>query len=97
MLATWVQDLSPDVKDRLASFGLLDAHTRPLEEHLDESQAAQAAEGWGGDRYFLLSGPEGERLLVVLIAVRLIPPTSASNWLRIAVTCCGCACGTSAN
>jgi hypothetical protein len=38
-----------------------------LEKHLDESQAAQAAEGWGGDRYSLLSGPEGERLLVVLI------------------------------
>ena len=38
-----------------------------LEEYLDESQAAQAAEGWGGDRYSLLSGPEGERLLIALI------------------------------
>jgi hypothetical protein len=38
-----------------------------LEEHLGEIQAAEAAEGWGGDRYSLLSGPEGERALVSLI------------------------------
>ena len=35
-----------------------------LEEHLDENQAADAAEGWGGDRYALLTGPEGQRLLI---------------------------------
>ena len=38
-----------------------------LEEHLGGIQAAEAAEGWGGDRYSLLSGPEGERVLVLLI------------------------------
>ena len=38
-----------------------------LEEHLDSTQAADAAAGWGGDRYSLLSGPEGERLLLSLI------------------------------
>ena len=39
-----------------------------LEEHLDEIQAAQATTGWGGDRYSLLSGPEGERVLVSMTA-----------------------------
>ena len=38
-----------------------------LEEYLDDIQAAAAAEGWGGDRYSLLVGPEGERLLVAMI------------------------------
>ena len=38
-----------------------------LEEHLSESNAASAAEGWGGDRYALLLGPEAERLLALLI------------------------------
>jgi serine/threonine protein kinase len=38
-----------------------------LEEYLGEIQAEEAAEGWGGDRYSLLSGPEGERALVSLI------------------------------
>ena len=38
-----------------------------LEEHLDDIQAATAAEGWGGDRYSLLVGPEGERLLLSMI------------------------------
>ena len=35
-----------------------------LEEYLDEIQAEDAAAGWGGDRYSLLSGPEGNRVLV---------------------------------
>ena len=39
-----------------------------LEEHLDAIQAADAAEGWGGDRYALISGPAGERLLVSFVA-----------------------------
>ena len=38
-----------------------------LEEHLGGIQAEEAAEGWGGDRYSLLGGPEGERALVSLI------------------------------
>ena len=38
-----------------------------LEEYLDDIQAATAAEGWGGDRYSLLVGPEGERLLLSMI------------------------------
>lgn len=38
-----------------------------LEEHLGGIQAAETAEGWGDDRYSLLSGPEGERVLVLLI------------------------------
>ena len=37
-----------------------------LESNLDASAAADAAAGWGGDRYLLLSGPEAERLLVLL-------------------------------
>ena len=39
-----------------------------LEEHLDAIQAADAAEGWGGDRYALISGPAGERLVVSFVA-----------------------------
>ena len=39
-----------------------------LEEYLDEIQAADAAAGWGGDSYSLLSGPEGERVLVLMTA-----------------------------
>ena len=35
-----------------------------LEEHVDEIQAEDAAAGWGGDRFSLFSGPEGERLFV---------------------------------
>ena len=38
-----------------------------LEEYLNEDQAAAAATGWGGDRYSLLHGPNGERLLVAII------------------------------
>ena len=38
-----------------------------LEEYLDEKLAADAAAGWGGDRYSLLSGPEGEQLLILAI------------------------------
>ena len=38
-----------------------------LEEHLDDTQAAAAASGWGGDRYTLLSGPEGQRLLLAML------------------------------
>ena len=36
-----------------------------LEKNIDEATAAQAAAGWGGDRYLLLSGPEAERVLVL--------------------------------
>jgi hypothetical protein len=38
-----------------------------LEQHLDDTQAAEAAAGWGGDRYSLLTGPEAERLLIMQI------------------------------
>ena len=38
-----------------------------LEQHLAANQAADAAAGWGGDRYSLLTGPAGERLLLVFI------------------------------
>ena len=38
-----------------------------LEGYLDGSQAGAAASGWGGDRYSLLSGPGGERLLISVI------------------------------
>ena len=38
-----------------------------LEEYLDESQAEEAAAGWGGDHYSLISGPAGERLLISVI------------------------------
>ena len=47
-----------------------------LEEHLDEIQAEEAAAGWGGDRYSLLSGPEGERLLVAIINWDSFPDSS---------------------
>ena len=45
ILAAWVQDLAPDIKDRLAGFGLLDAHVRPLREHLADYEAALRAKG----------------------------------------------------
>lgn len=38
-----------------------------LEEHLESATASIAAEGWGGDRYVLLTGPEAERMLVLQI------------------------------
>jgi hypothetical protein len=38
-----------------------------LEEYIDDAQAADAAAGWGGDRYSLLNGPLGERLFVSMI------------------------------
>ena len=38
-----------------------------LEHHLTEAEAAQAAAGWGGDGYSLLSGPEGQRVLLSVI------------------------------
>ncbi|MCH8310348.1 MAG: serine/threonine protein kinase, partial [Chloroflexi bacterium] len=38
-----------------------------LEEYLDDDQAADAAAGWGGDRYSLLNGPLGERLFISMI------------------------------
>ncbi|MCH7745450.1 MAG: hypothetical protein IIC84_05175, partial [Chloroflexi bacterium] len=38
-----------------------------LEGHLDSATASIAAEGWGGDRYVLLTGPEAERMLVLQI------------------------------
>ena len=39
-----------------------------LEEHLDTIRASSAAAGWGGDAYSLLVGPQGERVLILLIA-----------------------------
>ena len=45
MLTSWVQDLAPDIRDRLAGFGLLDAHVRPLSEHLTDYEAALRARG----------------------------------------------------
>ena len=38
-----------------------------LQEHLDSIQASEAAGGRAGDRYSLLSGPEGQRLLLIAI------------------------------
>ncbi len=38
-----------------------------LEEHLDRDIAALGADGWGGDRYALLNGPEAERVLALLV------------------------------
>ena len=38
-----------------------------LEEHLDTEQASAAAAGWSGDRYTLSTGPDGERVLALLI------------------------------
>ena len=45
LLAAWVQGLAPEVKHRLAAFGLLDSHTRPLSEHLDDYEASLKAKG----------------------------------------------------
>ena len=44
-LADWVQKLAPRIRDRLAAIGLLDAHTRPLEEHLDAFEAEVRGRG----------------------------------------------------
>jgi len=68
---TTLPDISPDlgrgwnevVSDAMGEF-LLKAY---LEEYLDSSQAADAMDGWGGDRYSLLNGPLGERLFVSMI------------------------------
>ncbi len=38
-----------------------------LESGLDPDRASAAADGWGGDRYSLLKGPEDESLMVSLI------------------------------
>ena len=38
-----------------------------LEDHLDLADASAAAAGWRGDRYALLIGPEGERVLALTI------------------------------
>ena len=38
-----------------------------LEEHLSQAQATDAAAGWGGDVYSLLSGPEAERLVILQV------------------------------
>ena len=45
LLAAWVHGLAPDIKDRLAGFGLLEAHTRPLNEHLTDYKAHLEAKG----------------------------------------------------
>ena len=38
-----------------------------LEEHLEQSTAAAAADGWGGDQYLLMSNPEQGRLMVGMV------------------------------
>ena len=38
-----------------------------LETHVRASEASRAAAGWGGDRFNLLEGPQGELCLVVLL------------------------------
>jgi hypothetical protein len=38
-----------------------------LESGLDPDRASAAADGWGGDRYSLLKGPDDESLMVSLI------------------------------
>ena len=40
LLAGWVQMLAPDIKERLARFGVLDAQAQPLAKHLDDYAAA---------------------------------------------------------
>ena len=45
MLATWVQGLAPELRDRLAAIGLLDSHTRPLAEHVTDYAASLEAKG----------------------------------------------------
>ena len=45
LLAEWVQNLAPDIRDRLASYGLLESHTRPLSEHLDDYKVALTCQG----------------------------------------------------
>ena len=35
-----------------------------LEEYLSDEEAEEAASGWGGDRYILMSNPDRGRLLV---------------------------------
>jgi hypothetical protein len=39
-----------------------------LETRTGEGAAASAAAGWGGDRFALLEGPQGERVLVTLLS-----------------------------
>jgi hypothetical protein len=39
-----------------------------LEGYLDQTQASDAVEGWGGDQFSLLNGPLGERLLISMIS-----------------------------
>jgi len=38
-----------------------------IEEHLEPSSAAIGADGWGGDSYVLLNGPEAERVFALLV------------------------------
>ena len=44
-----------------------------LEEHLSEEQAAEAAAGWGGDTYILMSNAELGRLFVGLFTFDTVP------------------------
>ncbi len=39
-----------------------------LEQHLNTTRAAEAAEGWGGDSYSLLVGPQNQRVFLSFIA-----------------------------
>ena len=56
-LVKWIEALPPSIRDRLASFGLLNERlasaSRPLTEHLDDFKAALLAKG-GTDRHAVL-------------------------------------------
>ena len=47
-----------------------------LEEHLTESAAAAAADGWGGDQYVLMSHPEQGRLLLAMFVFDAVEETT---------------------
>ena len=50
-----------------------------LEEHLSEERAGEAAEGWGGDTYILMSNAEWGRLLVALFTFDSVPDATEFN------------------
>ncbi len=39
-LAVWVQGVAPDIKNRLAEFGLVNGHVKPIADHLTDFEAA---------------------------------------------------------
>ena len=54
------------VEDRTKSIGELDLRIL-LQSQLSAGEASRGAAGWGGDRYALLDGPAGQRVLVSLV------------------------------